>query len=174
MINNYAELICSYLKMNNKDDEFKINFTNGEFTITKNNQIIFKYVYLFANYKYLCFYINSIMIMEKSINKNSQIDFIDSIKIQKDYHKKYKNIYCEPIELNNKPYILYNFNKDYIVFCINVIRFTIHIIYHNRFIYKSYHTLKYYNNFYKYTNYKILIPNKYELLYYSKYFLGYL
>jgi hypothetical protein len=38
-----SKIICSYLKMNNKDDEFKISIIRGGFIIEKNNQEIFEY-----------------------------------------------------------------------------------------------------------------------------------
>jgi hypothetical protein len=42
-MNKRAEIICSYFKINNKDDEFKISLTNNGFNITHNNKTIFYY-----------------------------------------------------------------------------------------------------------------------------------
>ncbi len=176
MVYNRAEIICSYLKMNNKDDEFKIIFTGDGFYITQNNNRIFYFVYLYINSAYMCFYKNTLMIYKKRLKNKYQIDNIDTKKIEKDYYLKCKKIYYYTIDSTKGSYIKYNFDKDYIIFLgyIKVISYKINIKYINRLIYKFHDLYICSINHFKYTNYKILLPNKYELLYYSKYFLMYL
>jgi hypothetical protein len=174
-----AEIICSYLKMNNKDDEFNINLTNEGFYITQNNNKIFTFEQ-YSKHVFIAFCIQTIMIRLKILNKTNEISYIDLSKILKNYDRKYKNISYDNIDLNSRSYIQYSCKKDYITFIgiINTniydISYRINIKYHNKFIYKSHDTYLYMNHHFKYTNYKICIPNKYELLYYSKYFLMYL
>ena len=184
MFYNRAEIICSYLKMNNKDDEFKISLCNEDFTITQNNKIIFNFINLYKrvlmhimHIKHIMKFTQHKMINYKCLNTNYQIIYIDTLKMHKNYNLKYKLIYYS-IDLNKKSVISYGFKKKCIEFIwfinTNIIRYRINIRYYNRFIYKFHDA--YLNNVghFKYTNYKICIPNKYELLYYSNYLLIYL
>jgi len=175
-MNKRAEIICSYFKMNNKDDEFKIILDNFKFFITKNNIKLFYYVFMkyLNNIAFMEFFIKSSMIKRKILNIDYQINHIITKKIEKNFGFKTKYIYCDTIELNNTSYINYNFNKSFINFINNdmmVINYKIHNRYFNRFIYKYFDKNRPIH--FKYTDYKIFIPNKYELLYYSKYFLIY-
>jgi hypothetical protein len=179
---NRAEIICSYLKINNKYDEFTISLINKGFNIKQNNQIIFTYCNILSDI-FMEFYIQTSLIYSKMLNNNYQLDSIVTKKISKDYFRKVKHIYYNTIEFSNKSYIFYNFKKDSIVFHgyktylnrhIHVLHYRINIRYYNRFIYKSHDEYIYFIYHSKYTNYKICIPNKYELLYYSNYLLIYL
>ena len=175
-----AEIICSYLKMNNKDDEFEISLTNKGFTITQNKLEIFNFEFHknYYNIVFMNFYIQSIMINCKRLDNTYKIFYISSSKKEKNYDREYKVFYYNTIKLNKEAYIQYSLNKNYIVFAnyidLEEIGYRINNRYHNRFIYKFHENYPAFATHFKYTNYKICIPNKYELLYYSKYFLVYL
>ena len=175
-----AEIICSYFKMNNKDDEFKISLGNKKFSIIKNNKAIFNYGYMEYqnNIVFMEFCMKSSMIKKKifDIFSSKQINYIITKKSETDYWFGTKYIYCDTIELNKNSYIYYDFNKTYIHFTCYIyngmvaINYKICIRYFNRLIYKYYDKYNSIMSHFKYTDYKIIIPNKYELLYYSKYF----
>ena len=177
-MNKRAEIICSYFKMNNKDDEFKISLGNKKFSIIKNNIKIFYYGVMeyLNNIAFMEFFMKSSMIKEKMLNTDYQINHIITKKLEKNFLFGIKYIYCDTIELNNTSYIKYECNKsviNFISYINNDIRaIKIYIKIHNRYfkrlIYKYFYNSKHIH--FKYTDYKIFIPNKYELLYYSKYF----
>jgi len=161
-----SKIICSYLKMNNKDDEFKISIISGGFIIEKNNQEIFEY----SMWSYEEFYIKFSMINKTKVFKNNKILYLHKSKLTYNYESKEKKIFYHSIELNKKLYIQYNINKTFITFLGYKNKWVlINIKCFNRLIYKFNATYKFFISL-KYTNYKILIPNKYELLYYSRYF----
>jgi len=166
-----AKIICSYFKMNNKDDKFKISKTARGFSITKNNEKCFDYG---CNdlYTDMIYYINNLLIKRKQIYKIYRIINIETSKIKRNYECTLKEIYYN----NMSGFIQYTFKKNTIVFLsyTNYIQYRIDIEYSNKFIYKFHGIDKWGLNRSKYTNYKILIPNKYELLYYSNYFLVFL
>jgi hypothetical protein len=176
MVYSRAEVICSYLKMNNKDDEFKISLNNTGFNITQNKNKIFNFEHY--NGVIMNFNIKSIMINFKRLDNTYKIFYINTSKMIKNYAREYKVFYNNTIELNKEAYIQYSLNKNYIVFANNInseeIGYRINNRYYNRFIYKFHENYPVFATHFKYTNYKICIPNKYELLYYSKYFLVYL
>ena len=136
------------------------------------------------------FYINELVFIEKRYYKNLEINYIDTLKVSRSYIDKYKRIY---IDYNKNKFIQYNLNKNYLLFIspsnlyfsVLDVNYQINIIYINKLIYKLYNQHRRQNNLYlkflrniclyrlKYTNCKIFIPNKYELLYYSNYFLIY-
>jgi len=93
-MNKLAEIICSYFKMNNKDDQFIINLTSDTFNIKTfniklNDQKIFEYV-LFREYIYMDFYIENEIIKSKLININTQIATIKKPLITISYINKDK------------------------------------------------------------------------------------
>ena len=187
MINKRAEIICSYLQMNNKDDEYKLvitNFISEGFKITKNEQKFFEY----NNSLIMIFYVNELVFIEKRYYKNLEIYYIDTLKILRDYRDRLKRIF---LNSNKNKFIQYNLNKNYLLFIspsnlyfsVLDVNYQINIIYINKLIYKLYNQHRRQNNLYlksirnsslnrlKYNNCKIFIPNKHELLYYSNYFL---
>jgi len=116
------------------------------------------------------FYIENEIIKSKIININTQIATIKNPLITISYINKDKYIYG-----NKGLFIHYNFKKQWLhisgfTILNNTtvsIEYRIDIKYYNRYIFK-FHTVSYI-----YTNYKIIIPNKYELIYYSAYFYLY-
>jgi hypothetical protein len=110
------------------------------------------------------------MINKTKVFKNNKILYLHKSKLTYNYESKEKKIFYHSIELNKKLYIHYNINKTFITFLDYIYKTVlINIKYFNRLIYKFNATYKCFISL-KYTNYKILIPNKYELLYYSRYF----
>jgi hypothetical protein len=174
-MDEHLEIICSYLKMNNKDDEFKSLFNYPTFIITQNNYKIFEFRRFHCNDYYMIFYMKSVIINRKRFYKNGKkMYYIETKKLEKDYLRRYKKIYYSNIELNKYSIIQYSFKKKYLLFMgyINTIKninYLIYIRYRKRLIYKFRDGP--FNISFKYTNCKILSPNKYELLYYSNYFL---
>ena len=171
-----AKIICSYLKMNNKVDTFKILLNTYGFIITQNNHKLFEYINE-SYYIYISFYIPYSLYKCKIINPNKQIFYIRNPKIIRDYKEKYVSIFNNNLYDKNN-FIKYNLNKNYIYFYISInnVYFNLPIkkIRCNKFIFKI---KNYVNSLFcgpMYINYKIFIPNKYELLYYSNYFHVYL
>jgi len=168
--------------MNNKDDEFKISLTNDGFNITHNNKTIFYYGnntytdYMYRMEFYMEFYLESSMIKTKMLNTDYQINHIITKKLEKNLWFGSKDIYCDNIELNKNACITYNFSKTYIHITGHknkdflFINYIINNRYFDRLIYKYFDKYRPVMTHFKYTDYKIIIPNKYELLYYSKYF----
>ncbi len=192
----FGEIICSYFKMDTKDDESKFvvnNFNSRKgFKIQKNNEYIFQYVCYYDTYIYMNFFIKNVEIFKaKRFYKNLEIYYIDTAKILRDYINKYKRIF---LNYHKNKYIEYNLKKNCLLFIsyrnyymnVHDINYQINIIHINKLIYKFCNKhriqdkIKFKNvwhiSFWRanYTNCKIFIPNKYELLYNSNYFLIYI
>ena len=191
----FGEIICSYFKMDTKDDESKFvvnnfNSHNG-FNIQKNKEYIFQYVFYYDTYIYMDFFIKNVEIFKaKRFYKNLEIYYIDTLKILRNYRDRLKRIF---LNSNKNKIIQYNLNKNYLLFIspsnlyfsVLDVNYQINIIYINKLIYKFYNKHRRQNNLYlksirnsslnclKYNNCKIFISNKHELLYYSNYFLIY-
>jgi hypothetical protein len=146
----------------------QVNNTNN-FRILYKNKIIFEYGrYYISNYLY-------------NIMKSINVNYMFNNKIRANYTEKYKLLFYKKdanLRYINTNYILIVFyrgkyiKKHHLDYCIDITHLlTTNIKYYNlyKYIYKSY-------LYYKIrpititTSIMILIPNKYELQYYSKLF----
>ena len=179
---NYAEIVLSYLIISNpnksndpKKDKYTIKYHKlGEFDIRINNKLKFKYiktpricVYNFMSKYYKEFDNNKI----HHISTNKKLIMFDPfykcIYYKKNNNIKYKNSVIGYDKKHKWIYFIF-FNRS------KEMTYEINIKYYNMLKYKK-HYITYYNDSYyhysKYTNNKIFISNKYELLYISKFFL---
>jgi hypothetical protein len=154
------EIILSYLDWYNKDD-YEICKTEFEYKIMKNDKLVFIYEMR-----------SNIIILNYMKNYVKSIAWLQTLKIIKNNKGKYL-FYSNRINLTDLEhrYIFYNKTKSrfMITFFNNPTTFKYYFItikYHNMFKYKLILEHKRASN-HKYINHKILIDNKYELLYIS-------